>query len=327
MRSRILGIAFAMAAFGIGAEPAGAQTEVKMISFGGGSNLPTYVALDRGFFTKEGLKVTFDRTKGSREQIRDLMEGKYQFATTAFDNIVAYTEGQGRDTFDNFDLVAIMGSHKGFNSVVVRPEIKSYKDIKGKALAVDSPKSGYATMMYEIIKNKTGYVQGKDYTVNAVGGTGARVKALKEGAAVIAAISSPDDLRLKAQGFPILGDAAQEIGAYQGSVHAVRRSWAKSNEKTVLAYIRATIAAIDFVYANKPGAIEVLRGRVNNLSQETAEQIYQGLTAPGGLNVKGQLNMKGIETVLALRKGAGSKAGVAAKYTDTSYYAKVANRH
>jgi ABC-type nitrate/sulfonate/bicarbonate transport system substrate-binding protein len=322
MRPVISRIALVITSAGVVAGPAAAQTEVRMISFGGGSNLPTYVAIDRGLFAKQGLKVTFDRTKGSREQIRDMMEGKYQFATTAFDNLVAYTEGQGRDTFDNFDIVAIMGSHKGFNSVVVRPEIKSYKDIKGKALAVDSPKSGYATMMYEIIRNKTGFEQGKDYTVNSVGGTGARVKALKDGAAVIAAISSPDDLQLKAEGFGILGDAAQEIGAYQGSTHAVRRSWAKANEKTVLAYIRATVAAIDYVYTDKAGAIEVLRGRIKNLSPETAEQIYQGLTGPGGLNEKGALSMKGIETVLALRRTAGSKAGSPDKYADTSYYAK-----
>ena len=85
----------------------------------------------------------------------------------------------------------MMGAHNGFNSVVVRPEINGYADIKGKAMAVDSPKSGYATMMYEIIRRKTGLVQDKDYKILQVGGTGARVKALKDGTAVIAAISSP----------------------------------------------------------------------------------------------------------------------------------------
>ena len=35
------------------AMPAAAQTEVKMISFGGGTNVPSWVALDKGFFEKE----------------------------------------------------------------------------------------------------------------------------------------------------------------------------------------------------------------------------------------------------------------------------------
>jgi ABC-type nitrate/sulfonate/bicarbonate transport system substrate-binding protein len=314
-------ILFAVAAGG--GVPAQAQTEVRMIGFGGANNLVTWIAQDKGLFAKEGLKVTLDRTPGSREQMRDMMAGKYQFATTAFDNIVAYTEGQGRDDLPGFDIVSIMGAHNGFNSVVVRPEINSYADIKGKALAVDSPKSGYATMMYEIIRRKTGMVQDKDYKILQVGGTGARVKALKEGAAVIAAISSPDDQQLKAAGFRILGDAALEIGAYQGSTYAVRRSWAKDNEKTVLALVRATVAATEWVVANRAETIEVLRARVKGLDGPTANIIYDGLLGPGGMNRRGVLNQKGIETVLALRKQAGSKvSGGAERYTDTSFYRK-----
>ena len=306
------------AATGAQAQP----VEVRMIGFGGANNVVTWIAIDKGLFEKENLKVTLDVTPGSREQIQDMMAGKYQFATTAFDNIVAYTEGEGRDDIAGFDIVAIMGAHSGFNSVVVRPEINAYADIKGKALAVDSPKSGYATMMYEIIKRKTGLVQEKDYRILQVGGTGARVKALKDGTAVIAAISSPDDQALKASGFRILGDAAQEIGAYQGSTYAVRRSWAKANEPTVGAYIRATVAATDWLAANKAGTIDVLRAHVKSLDEGTAAIIYDGLLGPGGMNRKGALNLQGIDTVLALRQQAGSKTGGAAKYIDTSYYAK-----
>ena len=53
---------------------------------------------------------------GSKEQMQDIMAGKYQFASTAFDNIVAYTEGQGTDKFPDYDVVAIAGVHSGMNS-------------------------------------------------------------------------------------------------------------------------------------------------------------------------------------------------------------------
>src|SRR4029450_5909442 len=149
-----------------------AQTEIKMVGFGGASNLPIWVALDKGFFLKEGLKVTQDVTPGSKEQMQDIMAGKYQFASTAFDNVVAYTEGEGTDKFPNYDVTAIMGVHSGMNSVVARPEIKKYADMMGKVAAVDSPTSGYATVLYQIIKDKAGLVQDKDYKTNSVGGTG-----------------------------------------------------------------------------------------------------------------------------------------------------------
>jgi ABC-type nitrate/sulfonate/bicarbonate transport system substrate-binding protein len=309
------------------AAPAYAQTEVKMISFGGGTNVPSWVANEKGFFLKEGLKVTQDVTPGSKEQMQDLMAGKYQFASTAFDNIVAYTEGEGTDKFDNYDVTAIMGVHSGMNSIVVRPEIKSYKDLKGKVVAVDSPTSGYATVFYQIVKDKSGLEKDKDYTTISVGSTAPRVKALKDGTGHAAMISSPNDMQLKDQGFTILGDAATEIGDFQGSAYAVRKSYAKDHPKEVEAFVRAMVAATDYVFSDKAGTIEVLKKRIKNLSDADAEKLYARLTGPGGLNKRAALNTKGIETVLKLRTLYGGAAPTKAeKYYDLSFYNKVVGK-
>jgi ABC-type nitrate/sulfonate/bicarbonate transport system substrate-binding protein len=325
LRGKVMMLAAALAV-GLAA-PALAQTEVKMISFGGGTNVPSWVALDKGFFLKEGLKVTQDVTPGSKEQMQDIMAGKYQFASTAFDNIVAYTEGEGSDKFPDYDVVAIMGVHSGMNSVVARPEIKKYSDLKGKVAAVDSPTSGYATVMYQIIKEKAGLEKDKDYTNISVGGTGARVKALKDGAAQVAMISSPNDMQLKDEGFNILGDAATEIGDFQGSAYAVRKSYAKSNPKEVEAFTRAMVAATDYVFSDKAGTIEVLKKRIKNLSDADAATLYDRLTGPGGLNKRATLNAKGIETVLKLRTLYGGAAPTKAdKYYDLSFYNKVVGK-
>lgn len=305
--------------------PAWAQTEVKLIGFGGGTNVPSWVAIDKGFFLKEGLKVTQDVTPGSKEQMQDIMAGKYQFASTAFDNIVAYTEGEGTDKFPDYDVVAIMGVHSGMNSIVVRPEIKKYADLKGKVAAVDSPTSGYATVLYQIIKEKAGLEKDKDYTTVSVGGTGARVKALKDGAAQVAMISSPNDMQLKDEGFSIIGDAAEEIGAFQGSAYAVRKSYAKDHPKEVEAFVRAIVAATDYVFADKAGTVQVLKARIKNLSDADAGKLYDRLTGPGGLNKRAALNTKGVETVLKLRTLYGGAAPTKPeKYIDLSYYQKVA---
>ncbi|HEY8580149.1 MAG TPA: hypothetical protein VIL72_09710, partial [Beijerinckiaceae bacterium] len=113
--------------------------------------------------------------------------------------------------------------------------------------------------------------------------------------------------------------AAQEIGAYQGSTYAVRRSWAKANEATVLAYVRATVAAVDWLKENREGAVAVLRARVKSLDEKTANLIYDGLMAPGGVNPRGELNMKGVQTVLDLRRQAGARTSEPSRYVDTSY--------
>jgi ABC-type nitrate/sulfonate/bicarbonate transport system substrate-binding protein len=299
-------------------------TDISMIGFGGVTNVPIWYAIDRGLFLKEGLNVKLDRTPGSKEQVADLMAGKYQFATTAFDNIVAYTEGQGTVKYDNFDLVAILGVHSGLNSVVTAPTVKTWSDIKGKTVSVDSPTSGYATVLYQILQDK-GFAKDRDYKVISVGGTVARINSLVDGTAQMAIISSPEDIELKNKGFNILAEAAVEIGEFQGSTYAVRRGYAKANEKTVLAFIRAIRAAHDAVFKNKADTIALLKIRAPELSDQDIEIMYTRMTGPGGLNPGAAINVKGVETVLKLRSIYGSdKAPVQSpsKYIDTSYAQK-----
>src|SRR5689334_12393000 len=72
-----------------------AQKTLDVIAFGGGGNWPVWAAQDRGLFAKNGIAVNLSFTPNSVEQIRNLMSGKYDFGTTAYDNVVAYQEGQG----------------------------------------------------------------------------------------------------------------------------------------------------------------------------------------------------------------------------------------
>ena len=68
---------------------------LEVIAFGGGGNWPVWAAEDKGLFAKNGIAVKLSFTPNSVEQIRNLMSGKYDFGTTAYDNVVAYQEGQG----------------------------------------------------------------------------------------------------------------------------------------------------------------------------------------------------------------------------------------
>ncbi len=311
-------VIFATAALAVLAiSPVMAQTQVSMISFGGATNLPVWMALDRGMFEKNGLKVKMDQTSGSKQQMADLMAGKYQFATTAFDNIVAHTEGQGSAQYANYDLLAIGGVHSGLNSIVARPEVKTWNDLRGKVASVDSPRSGYATVLYEILQGK-GLIRDKDYTIISVGGTGARVASLKDGRAAVAVVSSPQDIQLAKEGFTILGDAAAALGEYQGSVYATRRSYAKENEKTVVAFMKTIQQAHELLFTDKAAAISMLKQRSKGLSDSDLELMYKRLTGPGGLNRDSDVNQKGVGAVLRLR----GTPGDGSKYIDASFSKK-----
>ena len=302
---------------------ADAQSKIDMIGFGGASNLPIWLAMERGIFAKHGLEVKLDRTEGSVAQIQNMMAGKYQLATTSIDNIIAYAEAQGDVAIDNFDMVAFMGVHSGLSSVVTRPEIKSYADIKGKAVAVDALGTGYAFVLFEILK-KNGLAFQKDYQIVAVGGGSERYAAMKEGKLVAAMLSAPNDVAAKEEGFNILADAVSELGNYQGSAYGVRRGWAKANEATMVNFIKAIVESHDQIFTNKAQAITVLQGRIKGLSDKDANTIYGSLTSgKGGLNRKAEVNTEGVKMVLKLRGEYATPKKTLTdpnKYIDLSYY-------
>ena len=106
----------------------------------------------------------------------------------------------------------------------------------------------------------------------------------------------------------------------------VRQSWAKAHEREVLAFIRAQIAATDYVFADKAGALAVMKNRMQGLSGAELESSYtEMVTSKGGLNRGARINMDGVKMLLTLRNelaGSGYQLADAAKYIDLSYYEK-----
>lgn len=304
--------------------PAAAQTRIDMVGFGGASNLPVWVAQERGLFAKEGIEVALDRTPSSLALFKNLMAGKYQIASAAIDNVVAYVEGQAEAQIDGFDIVSFLGVHSGLVSLYARPEIKSFRDIAGKPVAVDSPASGYALVLYRILDEK-GLVRGRDYSVLAVGGTGERLAAMRKNEAAVALISPPQDLEARRLGFNMMGDATASLGAYQGSVYNMRRAWAKDHEREILAFVRGVVAAHDLIFTDKAGTIAVLQKRIKGLDAADAGTIYARLTGPGGFNRKAQISLEGLKVVLSVRSAYGEPKKTLTdpnKYIDLGYYDK-----
>src|ERR1700739_4610893 len=270
-----VGLALALAA------PAAAQTKLTIVTFAGATNLPIWVAIDKGFFAKEGLDVTQEITRGSVAETQGLMSGKYQFGSSALDNVIANAEGTGDTKIEGVDLVGIAGVHSGMNKVVTRPEIKTYADIKGKPIATDALTSGYGLVLIRVLAMK-GLKLNQDYTAAPVGSGPNRLDAMKEDKGVAAALSAADDLEAKKLVFNILDDTTELIGAYQGSAIVVRRAYAKSHEAEVLAFLRAIVAATDYVFSDKAGAIAEMKQHIKGMSDDELESIYQSMVASKG---------------------------------------------
>jgi putative intracellular protease/amidase len=65
--------------------------------FRGASNLPIYMAQEKGYFTRRGLTLQMQFTPNSIEQRTGLAAGRFDIAHAAVDNAVAMIEGAKAD--------------------------------------------------------------------------------------------------------------------------------------------------------------------------------------------------------------------------------------
>lgn len=317
----------ALSIFAIGPAPAQSPKPLEVIVFPGGFNWPIWVAQDKGYFEKNGIAVKVVPTPNSQFQLKNLIEGKFDIAMTAIDNVVAYTEGQGAAKTDvQPDIFAFMGGDNGFLRLVAVPDVKTIADLKGKQVSVDALTTGYAFVLRKLLDN--GGLKPGDFEFVSAGGVVQRYQALlkKEHAATL--LISPFEVNAEAEGFNRLANADEALGRYQGLVGATRRSWAKENEKELIGYIRAYTTALDWLYdpANKAEAIAILRKNAPNLSETLAARSYDVLLHPAkGFTRGAVLDPEGVKTVLQLRSQyAEPKKELSdpAKYYDLSYYDK-----
>ena len=207
---------------------------------------------------------------------------------TAFDNVVAYSEGQGEAAVTTTpDLMVFMGGDNGFLSLVALPEIKTFQDLKGKTVSVNALTTGYAFVLFDLLK-RNGFTSA-DYKAEKAGGVIGRWDALKERKHAGTMLITPFDIIAKANGFNALQYAIDVYGHYQGLVGATRRSWAAANPKKLDAYIRGYLAGLEWLYEpkNKDQAIAVLRKNLPQMSQELAAQSYAVLLRGEGLRAQG----------------------------------------
>jgi ABC-type nitrate/sulfonate/bicarbonate transport system substrate-binding protein len=310
-----------------GTAAAQGQKPLEVIAFGGGGNWPIWVAQEKGLFAQNGIAAKLVFTPDSVTQIRGLMEGKYDLGTTAYDNVVAYQEGQGEtELAAQPDLFAFMGGISGMLRFVTQPDIKTYAALKGTTVGVDAATTGFAFILYKLAA-MNGLSAG-DYKIERLGGTPARVKALMEGKISGTMISSPSEILPESKGYTRLGDTTATFGTYQASIGVARRSWAAQNGDALVSFIRSYVAAMDWLYqpANKDEAVSIYVKNLPGAPRPAAEKAYaMMLGANEGFQRKAKLDLDGARTVLKLRSEFAKPQKNLAdpmKYVDETFYKK-----
>jgi len=320
MPSRKLSTSAAVLAAALTAHAAAQDlTTVRVNTFPSASYAPLWIGMEKGLFAKRGIRVDLQFTPNSDLQREGLAKGAFEIAHAAVDNAVAMVETAREDA------VIVTGGDNGMNEFIVRPEIGSVADIRGKALVVDAPNTAYGLLARKILKN-AGLMDGKDYVLKPVGGTPLRLAALQESPQNAAAMLNPPySFAAKDKGLKSLGNAVDLLGPYQAGGVFVMRKWAKANGALLERYIAALIES-ERLARNPASRAEVVSLIATRLKQDpkVAERTYETIMGPHGIARDFAFDMQGFRNVLALRAEIegdwGGRAPAPDKYVDLAYY-------
>jgi ABC-type nitrate/sulfonate/bicarbonate transport system substrate-binding protein len=297
---------------------------VRLVVFPGAFNWPVWVARRKGWFAAEGVELAVTETPGSVFQLTGLIDGKFDLGITLIDNVVAYREGQGEVPAVGRDLVALMACDtRAFPSLVTLPEVRSYADLRGRALSVDAKNTGYALVLRAMLE-KGGLAPG-DYAIESVGGVLQRFKGLLAGDQAGALFNSPFESLLQAKGFNLLDTALSVLGSYQGQVVAGRSSWAAAHRDSVTGFQRALLRAIAWLYepANRVEAFAIHDAEMPGAAAGSAAVAHAILFHPErGFPRSGEVDLEGLRKVLEVRARFGvppASLGAPRDYYDPSY--------
>lgn len=104
------------------------------------------VANQLGIFEEYGLNVIYNQVPNSTAAFNSVLSGEYDILTATVDNALNYR-------FNQKQKVTVLGQlDQGPDLVLASiPSIKSISDLKGKPIIVDSPVSGYAYLLREVL--------------------------------------------------------------------------------------------------------------------------------------------------------------------------------
>ena len=202
--------------------------------------LPLLVAEREGYFAREGLNfVTVPIPGGGEKLIEALHEGTADMGHVATPFLItAALKGS--------DAVAIATEFNNpIYSLIAKPEIKTYADLKGKLLGV-AAETGSITISIRKLLAMHG-LQPTDYQAKFVDGTPDRLSCLTAGDCYAVPLGQPQDFVAMRQGYRLLGLSTEAVPEFLYTVTAARRSWASENKDTVVRFVRALAAAFRFI--------------------------------------------------------------------------------
>jgi len=274
MKSKMMPGLFVLIFFVFYTDPASAQSSRKKIRLSLSSNnvalLPTFAAVDRGFFHEEGFDVELIQMAATLASTA-LMTGDLDYNGAATGVISAAVQGRPMKvlTFTVSRPLLFLMSKK---------EIKEPRDLKGKKVAGSTPGAS-ATLLAVQGLRQLGLDPGKDVLILPMGGTAAgRLAVLESGAVDAALLSVPENFFAKEKGFNELLFLGENIEFAQAGLGTTDKR-IKDNPDEVYRVVRAQLRTVQFLLdkSRQSEIVALIMKRWKLSDRKMAESMLQDL--------------------------------------------------
>jgi NitT/TauT family transport system substrate-binding protein len=259
------------------------------ISTPGLYEVPTEIALRKGFYKDEGLdsRKVVVRTG---LHVAALLAGELDYSTVS--GII------GRASIQGLPVKGVMGwFDRPLHILVARSGNKKVTDLKGKRIAVSTIGSVPHIILREAL-TQAGMNPDNDVIILAIGGSGERLAALTAGTVDatpldIAYVEKAEKLGLVSLLY--FGDVVNlRLGGFGVSMDKIRK-----NPSQIVRAIRATLKGVRFLKDNKPESLRIMRDYLH-VSAEAAEKIHE--FSLRSLNVDGLVAKSTLDAEIRLAK-------------------------
>jgi len=230
---------------------------------------PFYIAEEKGFFEKNGVNVKLTRIESSSDRLSALAANKIQgIGGTVDSHVVAAAR--------NIPLVQVISTEEssGGDGIVAKKDIKSFKDLKGKKVAVQTDGGASFFWFNYLLKQEGMSMDDMDIQSMSSGDAGAAFVANKVDAAIT---WEPWLTNAKNTDFGHVLMTTAETPGIIASSFALHRDYVEENPEQVKGFVQSWFDAIEYFKTNEADAISIMAKAMGQTDEEFKEAL-EGVT-------------------------------------------------
>ena len=246
----------------------GSKVRVGKAVGGSGFHIPSYVAMDKGFYRAEGLDAQWVVLQ-PRVLVTAGLSGNVDF--------VPIPSGGAQAVLSGAPITYLVGeSLKSQWTIVVPKSIDKVESLKGKTLGYGRPGSADYDEGTLVLARFFHMEAGRDYKIISFQGEADRVGALINGDIQGALISVPHAARAVAAGMKVLLRTGDYVARAGGTFWAPKE-YVDSNPQTVRKFIRAIARAVMYFRDDKAGSLATLKEHLGIDNEQEAGLVWDEL--------------------------------------------------